>query len=128
MNNRKWNARNPHQGNYKKVLCVCSAGLLRSPIAAKVLANDPYNFNTRACGLEKDFALIPIDDVLLEWADEVVVMTHDQMNKVRSMGYRDKIVVLGIDDNYSYNDPELVHLINQKYLSESHNSVSVFNI
>lgn len=60
MNNRKWNAKNPHQGNFERVLCVCSAGLLRSPTVAVVMAQ--HGFNTRAAGLEKDFALIPVDD------------------------------------------------------------------
>lgn len=48
--NRIANASNKFQGSYKRVLCVCSAGLLRSPTAALVLSKDPYNFNTRACG------------------------------------------------------------------------------
>lgn len=30
--NAMGNAANPYQGNYKKVLCVCSAGLLRSAL------------------------------------------------------------------------------------------------
>ena len=26
MNNRKWNAKNPNQGKFERILCVCSAG------------------------------------------------------------------------------------------------------
>ena len=48
--NRLGNSKNPYQGDFKKVLCVCSAGLLRSPTAAWVLSNAPFNFNTREIG------------------------------------------------------------------------------
>ena len=43
--NRLANTQNKYQGKYKKVLCVCSAGLLRSPTAALVLSQEPFNFN-----------------------------------------------------------------------------------
>lgn len=76
--NRLDNARNEFQGEYKRVLCVCSAGLLRSPTTAVVLSSEPYNFNTRAAGLVREFALVPVDKVLLFWADEIVCMTADQ--------------------------------------------------
>ena len=55
--NRLANSSNRYQGEYKRVLCVCSAGLLRSPTAALVLSQEPYNFNTRAAGLDEAFAL-----------------------------------------------------------------------
>ena len=64
--NRMSTVHNRYQGDYKRVLCVCSAGLLRSPTAALVLAQDPYNYNTRAVGVTQDFALVPVDRVLLE--------------------------------------------------------------
>ena len=109
MNNRIWNCKNPYQGNTKKVLCVCSAGLLRSPTAAKVLWKE-YGYNTRACGLDVGHALIPIDEVLLTWADEIVCMTHDQLDYIRDKwGVRDTpIVCLGINDSYAYMDMNLI--------------------
>ena len=114
--NRLANAHNIYQGKYKRVLCVCSAGLLRSPTAAWVLSQDPYNFNTRAAGLTKEFALIPVDRVLLHWADEVVCMSAEQAVQVRDMLEEDKpIVVLEIPDIYGYRDPELVSTIRAKY-------------
>jgi predicted protein tyrosine phosphatase len=114
--NRLANSSNRYQGAYKRVLCVCSAGLLRSPTAALVLSQEPYNFNTRAAGLEPEFALIPVDRVLLEWADEIVTMTSEQAQEVRSRLEEEKpIVVLGIDDNFRYRDPELMSLIRESY-------------
>ena len=81
MNNRLYNCKNPYQGDAKKVLCVCSAGLLRSPTAAVVL-NREYGYNTRACGTEVGHALIPLDETLMHWADEIVVMDRDQIGSI----------------------------------------------
>ena len=61
--NKLHNLRNPFQGEAKKVLCVCSAGLLRSPTAAIILQRD-YGFNTRSCGINPDYALIDFDEIL----------------------------------------------------------------
>ena len=80
--NRIHNASNPNQGAYKKVLCVCSAGLLRSPTAARLLSMPPFNFNTRAVGLDSGHALIPIDGVHLHWADEIIVMDSEMKSNV----------------------------------------------
>ena len=114
--NRLANCTNRYQGKYKRVLCVCSAGLLRSPTAAFVLSQEPYNFNTRAAGLNPEFALVPVDRVLLEWADEIVVMSAQQAEQIRAMLEDEKpIVVLGIPDNFRYRDPELIRLIRESY-------------
>jgi predicted protein tyrosine phosphatase len=119
MNNRIFNAQNPYQGAFKKVLCVCSAGLLRSPTAAVVLAAEPFNFNTPCAGIEDSYALIPVDEVLLTWADEIVCMTkqhvtmlQDKMDEVKVLR---PIKLLSIPDNYAYRDPELMRLIKKAY-------------
>lgn len=119
MRNRLHNSTNPYQGDFKKVLCVCSAGLLRSPTAALVLSQAPFNHNTRACGLDLDHALIPIDDVLIHWADEIVCMTESQeaiLLKKLAIDAIDgkKVVCLNIPDSFAYRDPELVTLIRDK--------------
>lgn len=117
MMNRLANCHNRYQGNYKKVLCVCSAGLLRSPTAAFVLAQD-YGYNTRAAGLSQDYALIPVDRVLLEWADEIVCMNEEQRQTILiELGPEgDKPVInLDIPDDFRYRDPQLVLLIQDAY-------------
>jgi predicted protein tyrosine phosphatase len=117
--NRIANSGNQFQGKYKRVLCVCSAGLLRSPTTAVVLSQKPYNFNTRAAGLVKEFALIPVDEVLLNWADEIVCMTKDQKVDLEQMlkdeGHDTKVVCLNIPDSFAYRDPKLVELIRKNY-------------
>ena len=108
--NRKWNAKNPYQGKYKKVLVVCSAGLLRSPTVAWVLSNEPYNYNTRAAGLDS-LALIKVDNTLLEWADEIMCMDEYQQKVLKDRTDK-KVISLRIEDNYEYRDKGLIHIIN----------------
>lgn len=115
--NRKANALNPYQGIAKKVLCVCSAGLLRSPTAAFILSQEPFNFNTRACGMEERFALIAINEVLIHWADEIVCMDEDQKDRLKKM--TDKpIVCLRIKDSYGFKDPKLMEMIHANYIEQ----------
>ena len=114
--NRLANCKNMYQGGYKRVLCVCSAGLLRSPTAAVVLSHEPFNFNTRAAGLAPEFALIPVDEVLLEWADEIVCMEPAQAEKLAVMAPKKPVICLGISDSYEYRSDELRALIKVKYI------------
>lgn len=115
--NRLANSTNAYQGNYKRVLCVCSAGLLRSPTTAFVLSQAPYNFNTRPAGLVKEFALVPVDRVLLSWADEIVCMDQGQKKQIESMldGEKKPVYSLDINDSYRYRDPELIEQIKSNY-------------
>jgi predicted protein tyrosine phosphatase len=118
--NRIANTQNPYQGDYKKVLCVCSAGLLRSPTVALVLSQKPYSFNTRAVGLSKDYALIVLDNVLLSWADEIVCMTKDQQKELKLMTSK-PIICLNIPDNFQYRNKKLIKLIKTQYNKETKN-------
>lgn len=127
--NQVHNMFNPNQGKSKKVLCVCSAGLLRSPTAAWILSNDPYNFNTRAVGYAASYALTPMQYQHVVWADEIVVMdslgeflvsslidTFNREAPVKVGQIEDKkIHVLDIPDRFEFRQPELVELMNSKF-------------
>ena len=112
--NRKYNARNPYQGKYKRVLCVCSAGLLRSPTLAWLLSNEPYNYNTRAAGLDIGHALIYADDVLLEWADEIICMDGTQQKSLEARTKK-RVINLKIGDNFEYRDKGLIKIMKMHY-------------
>ena len=112
--NRLANAHNRWQGEFKKVLCVCSAGLLRSPTAAFVLSQKPFNFNTRCVGLTPEFALISVDEVLLEWADEIVCMDKKQERELKTKTQK-PVICLDIPDHFEYRSPELIELIKKQY-------------
>lgn len=116
--NRLWNITNPHQGDAVKALCLCSAGLLRSPTLAWILGNEPYNFNTRAAGLTKDFALIYADDVLLRWADKIFVMDGEMQGEVvarcEDIGIDYSVHNMDVPDIYARRDEGLVNLMNDR--------------
>jgi len=110
--NRIHNMNNPNQGDAKKVLCVCSAGLLRSPTLAWILSNDPFNFNTRAVGTSSDYALIVLDDVQLLWADAVVFVDANAFTDAR-YEHAEQIdnmehYVLAIPDQYEFKNVTLI--------------------
>lgn len=112
--NRLGNARNIYQTDIKRVLCVCSAGLLRSPTMAVVLSQEPYNYNTRAAGITDEYALIPVDDVLLSWADEIVVAEDWMRDKLIPLVDK-PIFSLQLPDEYEYRNPTLMALIKERY-------------
>lgn len=119
---------NAYQGNHKKVLTVCSAGCLRSPTAAHILSSDPWNFNTRCVGTSKEYAIVPISDALIAWADIILVMDSDMVKHVNEMqnelasnydstfemDYK-QVINLEIEDDYDYRNPELVKIMTEKF-------------
>lgn len=107
------NCKNPFQGKFPKALCVCSAGLLRSPTIAYVLSNN--GFNVRAAGVH-DYALVPLDEVLVEWADVIVFAERNHYEAyVTNNGEPKKpFFILGIPDMFEFRDPELVKIVQDK--------------
>ena len=109
---------NRFQGDYKRVLTVCSANMLRSPTIAHLLSSAPYNFNTRSAGTEP-YALIPVTEDLLVWADEIVCADTEHAmwvrNKMMTWMLDKPIINLEIPDNYEYRNPELIQLIKERY-------------
>lgn len=119
--NQCGNAKNPYQGKTKKVLCVCSAGLLRSPTTAKYLTTK-YGYNTRACGVSEEYALVPISTALILWSDEIVFAEEEHYQAVKKYlgecGYEGRITILNIPDMYSYDAPEIHKFLDEKYKVE----------
>jgi len=115
--NRIHNCTNPYQGKTKRVLCLCSAGLLRSPTTAVVLQRD-FGYNTRAAGVTKEYALILADDVLYNWADEIVAVESNIAFQIPKE-FKNKVIILNIPDIYSYMDKELQKIIKEQYLNAS---------
>jgi len=122
LRNRIHNCANPYQGAAKKVLCICSAGLLRSPTAANVI-HKKYGHNTRSAGITPDYALIPVDEVLLTWADEIVCMEDWQLQAVRTMidqyDLNTPHYCLSVPDEFAFMDPQLQALILDAYKEQT---------
>ena len=119
--NRIHNCTNPYQGKAKKVLCVCSAGLLRSPTAANVLHRE-FGYNTRSAGVSSDYALVQVDEVLLSWADEVVCMESWQAQEVLGMieelDIEQQVIALNVPDRFEFMNEELQAIIKEQYLEQ----------
>ena len=106
---------NPHQGTNPRVLFVCTAGILRSPTAARV-AQEMFGWNTRSCGSNQHCAIIPLTVNLILWADTIVFMNsynyHEAIQVFEPVGYDEdiecKAVRLDIEDEYDYMQPALV--------------------
>jgi predicted protein tyrosine phosphatase len=118
--NQIGNASNPFQGKDTKVLCLCSAGLLRSPTIADVLTK-AGGYNCRAAGMSEEYALIPVSTALLAWADRIVVVKEqaDRLERaLDELNISQHVTVLDIPDNYERNNPELVAIVTELLLQE----------
>ncbi len=105
---------NQYQGTRKRLLFVCSAGLLRSPTAAAVATS--LGYNARSCGTGS-YALIQLSANLIYWAQKIVFVNEEnyyeaidllvgQQDLLDEMA--DKHTVWDIPDHYNYMDVELV--------------------
>ena len=116
--NQLYNINNASQGNTKKVLTVCSAGLLRSATLQNMLIKE-YGYNVRNCGTVESYALIPISEALVKWADEIIFVNQENFRDVYSdlkqYNLLDKCYVLDIPDIYNFNDPELLKICKEQY-------------
>lgn len=112
---RSMTAQNQYQGAFPRVLCVCSAGLLRSPTLAWVLSNPPYNCNTRAAGSTPVYALVPVDQVLLNWAHIVVFVNPENHEEILARRPRlilpKRVFVLNVPDRFAFRDSGLIEAI-----------------
>ena len=119
---------NAYQGKHRKVLTVCSAGRLRSPTAAHILSSEPWNFNTRCAGTSQEYAIVPVTEALVIWADVILVMDQWQWNHI--MDIQNKLAQevdhmfeyeykpmhnLEIEDEFGYRDPKLVEIMTEKF-------------
>lgn len=107
---------NPYQGKDKKVVFVCSMGILRSATGARLYA---HKYNTRTCGTWPD-ALIPLTAELVHWADEMVFVNEENyktaLKKFEWMQeVEHKAKILAIPDSYPHMDPKLVEEFVRQY-------------
>lgn len=107
---------NPYQGKDKKVLFVCSAGILRSATAARIYAK---KYNTRCAGSMKGVALVELTERMMDWANEIVFVRQENFNQASQHfdmeAYRDKCRVLSIPDEYPHMDPALIAHFEEQY-------------
>ncbi|RKF30611.1 low molecular weight protein tyrosine phosphatase family protein [Paraburkholderia fungorum] len=99
-----------------RALFICSKNRLRSPTAEQVFASWP-NVETDSAGLAAD-ADVPLSPEQVRWADIVFVMEKAHRArlsaKFRACLNGKKVICLDIPDNYTFMQPELVSLLEQK--------------
>jgi predicted protein tyrosine phosphatase len=101
---------------HKNVLFLCSANRLRSPTAEHVFADWP-NVETDSAGLD-DSASVVLSSEQLRWADLIFVMENRHRSRL-SKKYKkhlngQKVITLGIPDDYEYMHPDLIQLLEAK--------------
>ena len=107
---------NPYQGGDKRVVFVCSMGILRSATAARLYA---HKHNTRAAGTDND-ALVQLSPTLIAWADEIVFVNDRNFQMFKNSVDENllaglNIKVLDIPDVYEHMHPEMVEEFRKQY-------------
>src|SRR3989338_8426025 len=95
-----------------KVLFVCNKNENRSKTAEKLFK---LKFETKSAGL---FNETPIEGKDLKWADTIVVMEDKQREEIGKRFPKEymkkRIISLGIEDVYSFDQPELKKKLEHK--------------
>jgi len=98
------------------LLFICSKNQWRSPTAEALFKNHQVHAARSAGTSEK--ARIKVNEKLLLWADVVFVMErkHKQLLKQRFPSVIDQkeLIVLDIEDEHQFGDPELIDMLKEK--------------
>lgn len=100
----------------KKLLFICGKNRLRSSTAEHIFSQKP-GLEVASAGIDRD-ADEPVSGALLEWADVIFVMESGHLTRLRRRFRQhlkaQRIIRLGIKDEYEYMDPELVEILERK--------------
>lgn len=94
------------------LLFVCSKNQWRSPTAEFLFKNAQQHI-ARSAGTSSK-ARIKLNQKLIDWADIIFVMERKHKDILKQNFENSpfpKIVVLNIEDNYKFGDPELVEIL-----------------
>jgi predicted protein tyrosine phosphatase len=93
------------------LLFICSKNQWRSPTAELLFKNHPEHTAQSAGTSEK--ARIRVNQKMIDRADVIWVMErkHKQLLQQRFDISVKQLIVLDIEDNYQFNDPELVAIL-----------------
>ena len=93
------------------LLFICSKNQWRSPTAELLFKDHPVH-EARSAGTS-DKARIRISQKLIDWADVIFFMErrHKEMVAERFSLTAQKLIMLDIEDDYQFNDPELISIL-----------------
>lgn len=97
----------------QRVLFVCGKNRRRSPTAEQLFSTWP-DVEVDSAGFGAD-AVTPITGELVEWADLIFVMERSHQRKLSQRFRRQlrhqRVICLGIPDDFEYMEPALVELL-----------------
>ena len=98
----------------ERVLFVCSGNIHRSPTAANMF-KDRKGFEVKSAGTSFG-VLNSVNVELIQWADKIFVMEEEHREIIvrQHPEAASKITVLGIEDNYYRDDPQLKAILKEK--------------
>jgi predicted protein tyrosine phosphatase len=106
----------PHTAPAKRVLFVCRLNRHRSATAERIFCKR-QDLDVRSAGTEED-ALVQVNARMLEWADIIFAMDPLQVEALRRMfpvhPALERVVCLDIEDVYTFLEPRLVQLLQQR--------------
>jgi len=92
------------------LIFICSKNQWRSP-TAELLFKNHSEHRARSAGTS-DKARIKINQKMIGWADVIFVMERKHKDIIKQQFSTDKpIIVLDIEDNYQFGDPELIAIL-----------------
>jgi len=95
-----------------KLLFICNQNKHRSKTAELLFKKE---FKTKSAGLYNEK---PVTESQLKWADMIIVMEDIQRTELAKrfpkLYLQKRILSLNIPDIYSFNQPELIELLNKK--------------
>jgi predicted protein tyrosine phosphatase len=106
----------PHTAPAKRVLFICRLNRHRSATAERIFSKRT-DLDVRSAGTEED-ALVRVNARMLEWADIIFAMDPLQVEALKRMfpahPALERVICLDIEDVYSFLQPQLVELLQQK--------------
>jgi len=106
----------------KKILCVCTANLQRSPTLEAMLNATP-EYEARSAGTHPAPDRQAITEELLLWADRIIVFEDQHRRDIRTQFWmvypqiESKIRVMHIPDDYNYGETRLVRAIRHRWMT-----------
>ena len=95
------------------ILFVCSRNKWRSRTAETIFRNNQKH-SVKSAGTEHD-ARIKVTEKLIGWSDLIFVMENRHRERLKekfgSLADTKEIIILDIQDNYKYMDPELIEIL-----------------
>jgi predicted protein tyrosine phosphatase len=104
------------EANRARLLFLCFQNRRRSATAERVFSKRA-DLEVRSAGIGPE-ALVRVNERMLEWADTIFVMEEDHRQALErafpAHPALQHVINLGIPDEYSFLDPELVRLLEEK--------------